>query len=243
MAFVDERLVSFKVAEDRGFNPKTHWYEIMPNKPYNFVAVPGIYTNENFEATLNGLYAIGDCAVGLHSCGEAAVGGLLVGDSIHNFVSKAGEPVVDLAQVESQRHIALAPLAVKDGTEPIELESAIRYICERYVSQFKSEGKLREGLRRIGTLRRVFLPKLMARNPHELMRALEVRNIMDLAELHLQACLERRETRGSHIRLDYPERDPSRDNMLTHQRMVDGKSVLELKEAPDIKPEYTKQDK
>jgi len=243
VAFVDERLVSFKVAEDRGFNPKTHWYEIMPNKPYNFVAVPGIYTNEDFEATLKGLYAIGDCAVGLHSCGEAAVGGLLVGDSIHTFVSEAGEPAVDLAQVESQKQIALAPLAVKDGTEPIELESAIRYICERYVSQFKSEGKLREGLRRLGTLRRVFLPKLTARNPHELMRALEVRNIMDLAELHLQACLERRETRGSHIRLDYPERDPSRDNMLTHQRMEGGKAVLEIKEAPDIKPEYTKQDK
>ena len=96
--------------------------------------------------------------------------------------------------MESQKQAALAPLAVKDGTEPMELECAIRYICEEYAGMLKSEGKLREGLRRLGSLRRVFLPKLMATNPHYLMRCLEVRNIMDMAEVHLQACLERKET-------------------------------------------------
>ena len=241
VAYVDERLVSFKVAEDRGFNPRTHWYELMPNKPHNLVNVAGINTNEDLKASLKGLYAIGDCVAGLHSCGEAAFTGFFVGDNIHTFVSEAEEPVVDEAQVESQKQAALAPLSVKDGTEPMELECAIRYICERYVGQFKSEGKLREGQRRLSSLRKVFLPKLIAKNPHYLMRCLEVRNIMDLAELHLNACLERKETRGAHIRLDYPERDPSRDNMLTFQRMEDGKPVLEIREAPELKPEYAKE--
>ena len=125
----------------------------------------------------------------------------------------------------------------------MELESAIRYICARYVGQFKSEGKLREGLRRLGSLRRVFLPKLMAKNAHYLMRCLEVRNILDLAELHIQACLERKETRGNHIRLDHPKRDPLRDNMLTYQRMEEGNAVLEIRKVPDLKSEYTKDEK
>jgi len=241
VAFVDERLVSFKVAEDRGFNPRTHQYELMPNKPHNFVTVAGIATDDNFKASLKGLYAIGDCVAGFHSCGEAAFSGFLVGDSLHNLVSEAGEPVVDEAQVESQKKAALVPLAVKDGTEPMELECAIRYACERYVSQFKSEGKLHEGLRRLGSLRRVFLPRLMAKNPHYLMRALEVRNILDLAELHINACLERRETRGNHIRLDYPEIDPARDSMLAYQRLEGGKPVLEIRKAPELKPEYAKE--
>ncbi len=61
--------------------------------------------------------------------------------------------------------------------------------------------------------------------------------------MHINACLERKETRGNHIRLDYPERDPARDSMLTYQRMRDGKAVLEIKRVPDLKPEYAKEEK
>ena len=142
--------------------------------------------------------------------------------------------MVDEAQVENQKQVALAPLRVKDGTEPMELECAVRYICERYVGQFKSEGKLKEGLRRLGSLRRVFLPKLMAKNPHYLMRCLEVRNIMDLTELHINACLERKETRGMHVRLDYPEQDPALNDMLLYLRKVDGKIKFEMKKPPPL---------
>jgi len=241
VAFVDERLVSFKVAEDRGFNPRTHRYDLMPNNPHNFMTATGIYTDDDYEASVPGLYAIGDCCAGFHGCSMAAVSGLLLGDSIHTLVNKAEEPIVDEGQVGSQKQAALAPLGVKDGTEPMELECAVRYICERYVGQFKSEGKLLEGQRRLGSLRRTFLPRLMAKNPHYLMRCLEVRNIIDLAEVHIQACLERKETRGNHIRLDYPEEDPSRESMLTYQRMEDGKPVLEIRKAPELKPEYARE--
>ena len=243
VAFVDERLVSFKIAEDRGFNPRTHQYELMPNKPHNFQVVTGIYIDEGFKASLEGLYAIGDCAAGVGGCDGAAISGFLVGDSLRTFVSESGEPVIDESQVENQKQAALAPPAAKDDTEPMELECAIRYICERYVSQFKSEGKLREGLRRLGSLRTVFLPRLMAKNPHYLMRCLEVRNILDLAEVHINAVLERKETRGNHIRLDYPEIDPARDSMLTYQRIEDGKAVLEIREVPELKQEYIKEGK
>jgi len=242
VAYADERLVSFKIAEDRSFNPRTHWYDLMPNKPHNYgQIVSGIFIDEDFRTTLKGLYAVGDCAASSSGTGGSSYGGFAIGDHIHASFNDFDEPVVDEAQVASQKQTALAPMAVKDGTEPMELECAVRYICERYVSQFKSEGKLREGQRRLGSLRRVFLPRLMAKNPHYLLRCLEVRNIMDLAEVHIQGCLERKETRGSHIRLDYPETDPSRDNMLTFQRLENGNPILEIKEIPDLKPEYMKE--
>jgi len=242
IAYADERMVSFKVAEDRGFNPRTHWYHSMPNAPHQFDLIPGVFIDEDFKAsTLKGLYAVGTVGAALGGCHGAAVSGLLIGDSISNFVSGVADPAVDEAQVENQKQTALAPMSVKDGTEPVELECAIRYICERYVGMFRSEGKLREGLRRLGSLRRVFLPRLMAQNPHHLMRCLEVRNILDLADVHIQACLDRRETRGCHIRLDHPAEDPSRDNMLTFQRIEDGKPVLEIRKIPGLKPEYAKE--
>ena len=75
------------------------------------------------------------------------------------------------------------------------------------------------------------------------MRALEVRSIMDLAELHMQACLERKETRELHIRLDYPERESSLDGIFLYQRLEDGKAVLEMRKAPELKPEYMREEK
>ncbi len=243
IAFTDEKAISFKIAEERGFNPRTHRYELMENHPLNFMVPTGVNVNDDFAASLEGLYAIGDCANGCHGCGNAALGGLLVGDNIHRFISGAGEPVINQAQVASQKQTALAPLGVKRGTEPIELELSTRYICKRYVGMLKNEGRLLEGQRRLRSLKREFLPKLMAKDPHYLMRALECRNIIDLVELHIAACLVRKETRGQFVRLDYPDKDPSRDNMITIQRLDNGNPALEIREPPDLKPEYLKEEK
>jgi succinate dehydrogenase/fumarate reductase flavoprotein subunit len=233
----DERLVSFIAAEKRGFNPRKHRYEWMPNRPCN-LTLPGVNTDEDFKSSLEGLYAVGDSVNGFHGVASASTSGLLVGDNIHKFIGAAKEPVIDEDQVAQQKQVGLAPLSVKDGTHPLELECTIRDVCERYANQLKSEAKLTEGLRRLGTLRRVFLPKLQAKNPHYLMRCIEVRSILDLAELHLRAALELKETRGNHIRLDYPKMDESRANKITIQRIEDGKAVLEMREVPELKPEY-----
>jgi len=243
VAFVDERMVSLKIAEDRGFNPKHHRYEFMPNKPHNFMVPCGVNINDEFEASLKGLYAAGDCATGLHACGSAMVSALLSGDSAYQYINSLKHADIDEAQVETQKQAVLAPLNVKNGTEYMELECAIRYVCERYIGMHKSEGKMREGQRRLQSLKREFLPKLMARNPHHVMRCMEVRNIIDLAEAHLLAVLERKETRGNHIRLDYPDIDESRTNKITVQWMEAGEPRLQIKEVPDLKSEYLKEAK
>jgi succinate dehydrogenase/fumarate reductase flavoprotein subunit len=243
VSLADERMISLKMAEDRGFNPKAHRFEQMANKPHNFATAAGLTADENFKTTLPGLFVIGDSTAGLSSCGYAMISGFYTGEHMPEYLNSTPAPVVDEAQVESQKEAALAPLAEKDGTEPMELECAVRYICERYVSIHKSEGKLLEGLRRLGSLRRVFLPKLMAKNPHYLMRCQEARNVMDLAELHIQACLARKESRGYFYRTDYQERDPARDSMATYQRLEDGKPVLEIRRVPELKPEYLKEGK
>ncbi len=239
VAYADERPISFKIAEERGFNPRTHRFEINA-KPLNLTWWGGILIDENFKASLKGLYAVGDCATGFCGCAGASISGLLLGNTIHTSVGKTSEPILDKAQLIRQKEIALAPLHMKDGVEPMELETAIRSANERYTGLFKSEGKLLEGLRRLGTLRRVALPKLMAKSPHYLMRCLECRNILDLAESYMQAILERRESRAQFYRTDYTKEDPALDK-VTIQRMENGKAVLERREMPKLKPEYKKE--
>ena len=243
VSFADESLIALKLAGDRGFNPRTHLYEFMANKPLQFMLIQGIHVTDDFRSSLKGLYAIGDCAAGVGGCHGAAISGMVVAANIAAAVNEVGEPVIDEGQVESQKQAAFAPLNVKDGTEPMELEVAVRYICERYVGSFKSEGKLREGQRRLGSLKREFLPKLMAKNPHYLMRCLEVRNIMQLAELHLRGCLSRQESRGSYVRLDYPDLDPARDDTMLLQRLAKGEPEQEIVKIPPMKAEYLEQGK
>jgi succinate dehydrogenase/fumarate reductase flavoprotein subunit len=239
--YIDEGFVNLKLAGQRGFNPRTHRFSVSRDKPYvvdaSALQMPGLATDENFMTTVPGLFAVGDAASCVGAVTSAVVTGFYVGDIIGDYINEAGEAVLDAEQAERQTKAALAPLSVKDGQEPIEFECAIRQIDERYIGIFKSEGKLREGMRRLASLKKEFGPKLMAKNPHYLMRCLEAVNIMQIAEIHMQACLARRETRGLFNRADFPEKDPARDGMLTYQRLEDGEAVVELRRAPKLNSE------
>ena len=64
------------------------------------------------------------------------------------------------------------------------------------------------GLHYLRDLRKRFDKELSAANPHELMRALEVYELLDCGEAIMHAALERKETRGNHVRSDYPLTNP-----------------------------------
>ena len=52
---------------------------------------------------------------------------------------------------------------------------------------------------------------------------------MDIAELYMQACLQRKETRGDFFRLDYPEKDPPEwDKFITIRKKGQKVHVGEL---------------
>ena len=69
----------------------------------------------------------------------------------------------------------------------------------------------------------------MAQDRHELVRSLEVINLVDLAELLFLAALERKETRAGHVRVDYPFTNPLLDKLLIVRKADDG-PVMEWRE-------------
>lgn len=236
----DEWLLVLKIAQDRKFNPRTHWWEFGKNKPLQFMMPQGVATDEHFRSTVRGLYAAGDNAAGVGGAYGACISGLVIGEEVGDYINEATGFEINEDQVQQQKEAALQPTTVLpgEGTEFLDVECSIRYICERYVGNLRSEGMLREGVRRMNSLRREWLHKIEAGNPHYQMRALEVRNIMDMAELHLAACLNRKETRGGYVRVDYPEQDPAWHRKVSFQSLENGKSVLEVNELPDLKQEY-----
>lgn len=243
LCYCDEKPVDFKFAEERQFNPHNHAFEVTPFKPLSFMASSGVHVNEDFDTNLPGLFAIGDVASPLHSCSVAAGSAFLTADYLPEYLKGISDPNIDEGQIESAKEKAFAPLkGGKRDIEPLDLETSVRYICERYVGLLRSEGKMNEGLRRIGSIKRAVVPRVKARSPHQLMRYLEATNILDMAEVHIQSCLERKESRGNFMRVDYPDRDPARDNNLTHQRLENGKPVIFFDGVPDLKPELMKED-
>ncbi len=243
ICIADERFVSLYLGEQRGFNPKNHRYELMENRRFGFYGLSGIFTDENFYSGVEGLYIAGDTALGLGGCGSACISGIIVGSQMKEYCASAPEPEIDMQHVQDVIDEVYAPIFVEDGTEPMEMESSIRYINDHYVGMHISEGKLKEGLKRLGSLKRAFMPQLMAKTPHDLMRCVEVRNIFDGSVLHLRACMERKESRGNFIRNDYPERNPANDNYISICHIVDGKDVIEMMRAPELKPEYLEEGK
>jgi len=70
---------------------------------------------------------------------------------------------------------------------------------------------------------------LMAKDQHELMHCLEVLNMFDVGELIFISALERKETRGTHIRSDYPFANPVMDKLLIIKKVND-KPIIEWRD-------------
>ncbi|MFX1529446.1 MAG: hypothetical protein ACFFB4_17875, partial [Promethearchaeota archaeon] len=87
---------------------------------------------------------------------------------------------------------------------------AITRIMQNYCGEIKSEELLNIGLKMLENLETKEAPKLYARNPHELIRTLEVLNIVTNAKIIIYSCLARKaSSKHLHfIRSDYPELDP-----------------------------------
>ena len=169
----------------------------------------GVWVNERAETTVPGLYAAGDMACVPHNYMLGAfVYGKLAGESAARYCGERPLQDVDEAQVERERARVLAPLTREDGLPPNQVEYKLRRMVNDYLQPPKVTRKMEIGLQRFEAIRED-LDRLSARNPHELMRAMEVHAIRDCAEMAARASLYRTESRWGlyHYRVDHPQRN------------------------------------
>jgi succinate dehydrogenase/fumarate reductase flavoprotein subunit len=185
------------------------------------VFIPGLLSgivgvlsiNERAETSVKNLYIAGCASSATGSSGsKAMVWGHIVGDHIREVVLDIKQPVLQaeqLKQIQAEKNRVTAPLVYKGGVDPLELEDYVRKINMNYVNVRKIEPKLKRAVALLQDAKKDFVPLLSADNPHELMHALEVQDIIELSELHVQASLMRTESRmaPSHYRVDYPKQD------------------------------------
>ena len=199
-----------------------------------FPVVPGVISelsciriNNQAETTVPGLFAVGD-ASGSGSARAGAVPappGKIHGTGLMNalFLGSKGGPgaatharalasvgvraSVDPAEVYKIKAEVFVPLSRPRGVSARQVIYQVQEAMAPvdYV-MIKSEARMKEALGLVAKAREM-LGHMCAQDWHELSKCLDARAMVLGAELFFRASLERKESRGFHLREDYPERD------------------------------------
>jgi succinate dehydrogenase / fumarate reductase flavoprotein subunit len=174
---------------------------------------------ETQAATVPGLFAAGEVAGGLHganrlggnSLSDLLVFGRRAGASAAAYAkARTGEPQVRTDQVEASAAELVVPFERAGEENPYAVQEALQEMMGTYVGIARSEDDLKHALAEIEKLRaraaRVRVPGHRQYNPgwHT---TLDLDNLLTVSEAVTRAAIERRESRGAHTRVEYPESD------------------------------------
>ncbi|WP_156768129.1 fumarate reductase/succinate dehydrogenase flavoprotein subunit [Mycobacterium sp. E1386] len=172
----------------------------------------GVWVDEHARTTVPGLYAAGDLACVPHNymIGAFVFGDLAGTDAASSSADIAAPQQLPEDQLRAAHELIYRPLRHPDGPPQPQVEYKLRRFVNDYVAPPKTAAKLSIAVRTFDRMR-AEIAEMGARNPHELMRAVEVSFIRDCAEMAARSSLTRTESRWGlyHDRADLPVRDDS----------------------------------
>ncbi len=144
----------------------------------------GVFVDEFARTTVPGLYAAGDMASVPHNYMLGAfTNGSVAGEHAMEFAEDDDFADFDAADIASERDRVLAPTRREDGIPPNQIEYKARRLVNDYLQPPKVTRKFELGAARLAEVREDMETGMMARNSHELLRALEAQSILDCADM------------------------------------------------------------
>ncbi len=192
--------------------------EIGPTTHY---VMGGVRVNGDTQMSdVAGLFAAGECGAGLHganrlggnSLSDLLVFGMRAGRYAAEFAKQHGPVTVDQAQADEAAVQALAPFARSGNDNPFAVQHELQGMMQDLAGIVRVEKEMQTALVKLAELRKradaVSAPGNREYNPgwHT---ALDLQNLITVAEAVTRSALERKESRGAHFRDDYPSKDPS----------------------------------
>jgi fumarate reductase flavoprotein subunit len=204
--------------------------ELVPVRPVVHYMMGGVHTDVSGATPIEGLYAAGEVAcvsinganrLGSNSLPECLVFGARAGRAAAEYASSAPDlGAAVLAQGRDEQRRVEGELLHKTGGR--ERISAIREEMQQTMEQsagiYRSGDSLAKGVDKLRELQERF--RSVAVEDHsrtfntELVAALELSNMLDVAQSILDCALRREESRGAHQRTDFPARND--DRFLAH---------------------------
>src|SRR5229473_1566581 len=206
---------------------------------------------ETGQSTVPGLFAAGEAAAGLHgsnrlggnSLSDLLVFGKRAGNAAADYAKSVQSGALDSAQLQDAEREMLGPFERADGEFPYEIHRDLQDFMQSLVGIFRTEEDLQKALDDLEKLK----PRL------ERMRAdgsrmfnpgwhltRDLRSMVLICEAVTRSALARRESRGAHSRIDYPNFDETwgkqnniivkRGDQMTLQQRPVSEMPAELKE-------------
>ncbi len=180
----------------------------------HFYNLASLKTSFNGAANLPGLFAAGkarSCGVGILSGWSycSAIGtGFQVGKEASEYAMSCPKSKIDTSMVASYKSQLYEPLNRKGGTTADAVVKLVQQTVFPYdVLILKSEDSLKKALGKIEKLQKTQVPAMAAGDIHDVIKVKEAESVVLNAEMMLRASLMRKESRFSHFREDYPQRD------------------------------------
>lgn len=222
---------------EKGFDPAryamqsygTGWQSaaFLPQERQLFGAPGGIMHDWDLKTNIDGIYAAGDQLFASDCAGFACATGYYAGRKASDYAASVALGEVERRQIDDEIQRLYAPMYRTEGVTWKELNFAISKAMQNYCGGVKCDALLNEGVDLLKSYRRDIVPQLYCFNPHDLMRTHEVLDILDVAEMILQACLLRKSSSKQLCfeRSDYPEMDPPEDHHFITIRQENGRIV------------------
>jgi succinate dehydrogenase / fumarate reductase, flavoprotein subunit len=201
--------------------------EVAPTAHYSMGGV--LVDAETHGTDVEGLYAVGECASGVHganrlggnSLTETLVFGRIAGAAAAEFSDKLEGQLRDRSAVAEAGN-EVDELLEQRGEELVRpLQRAVRDTMWEHCAVVRSEAGLRDALAKLDQIE----ARGAALEVHpdiagfqDLARAFNLRSAIVSARATVACALERRETRGAHNRSDYPNTDPKLHVNLTYSQ-------------------------
>jgi len=186
---------------------------------------------ETGQSTVPGLFAAGEAAAGLHganrlggnSLSDLLVFGKRAGKAAADYAKSVQSGTLDSAQLQDAEREMLAPFERTAGEFPYEIHRDLQDFMQSLVGIFRTEEDLQKALGELEKLK----PRLahvradgsrMFNPGWHLTR--DLRSMVLISEAVTRSALARRESRGAHSRIDYPNFDDtwSKQNNIIVQR-------------------------
>ena len=197
--------------------------------------------NTQCGSSLPGLYAAGDALGNMQNgavyalSGSAIAGGAITGTIAGEAAAKEalqmGKLMVGEEEIARAKQVVLAPRERQSGFSPRwETQLLQNTMMPYFISYIKKADRLQAALTTVEFIQEHLVPRLFARDSHELRLAHETKNMVLSAEMRLRSALFRTESRGNHYREDFPRRDDP--NWLAWTKIKEEQRQMKLIKVP-----------
>lgn len=226
--------------------------EPMEVGPTTHYVMGGIQVDAQTQrSTLSGLFAAGECAAGINganrlggnSLSDLLVFGKRAGEFAAKFAKQVAAGRIDSDQIETIARKALEPFEREsvDADGAYQIQYALQEMMQDLVGIVRTENEMLRALEGISSLQKRAL-KVRVYGNREFNpgwhTALDLTNLLTVAEAITRSALERKESRGAQFRDDYPDKQDSFGKInIVVRKGKDGEMRVDRKAIPEMPAE------